>query len=244
MLYRPHLRPPFSNNLSRAFGLTLSLSLHLSFFRDISDEEAGERILLHEKEREGRRGRRERKRPVGAVCARDKEPKEKRTECSPRCTSVHRRTEGHEVYFCRMAAAVAGQKACGFHPGLPRVSITRVSLSFSPSAFSRTSLSVPHSRSLVRSGLPPSSPPFLHGGPARSFFSSRYASFYATAQLRSVLVSHPQFSLPLPSSNGCSLLVSFSPFLHRSSSASLVLELNHLPSRRRRFFADTPYLSS
>lgn len=72
----------------------------------------------------------------------------RRTESSPRRTSLHRRTEGHGVYFCRVAAAVAGQKACGFHPG-PRASLflsIPVCLSlfpFSPAAFPRISLSVP-----------------------------------------------------------------------------------------------------
>lgn len=66
----------------------------------------------------------------------------RRTEDSPRRTSLHRRTEGHGVYFCRVAAAVAGQKACGFHPG-PRISL---SLSLSPAAFPYISLFVPRFR--------------------------------------------------------------------------------------------------
>lgn len=88
----------------------------------------------------------------------------RRTEGSPRRTSLHRRTEGHGVYFCRVAAAVAGQKACGFHPE-PRVSLSLSlfcarararafarSLSaslfpFSPTALPRISLFVPRFRS-------------------------------------------------------------------------------------------------
>lgn len=63
--------------------------------------------------------------------------------------------------------------------------------------------------------------PFRHGGPTSSFFSSRYASFYATAQPWSVLVSRSHLSPSL-----------FLPF---STVLPLTPELNHL----RRFFADT-----
>lgn len=126
---------------------------------------------------------------------------------------------------------------------LPRISHLSLSLSpslslslfpFSPAAFPRISLLVPRFR-------PPRSPssflPFRHGGLSRSFFfSSRYASFYATAQPRFVPVSRP-----LPSSSDTrNRPISFSLFLHRSPSASLAPELNHL----RRFFADTPRLPS
>lgn len=142
---------------------------------------------------------------------------------SPRCTSVHRRTEGHGVYFCRVAAAVAGQKACGFHPRPPSHLYLSLStfLSLRP-LFSRISLSVSHTDSLSRSlslsrpppppSLPPSSfsLPFRHGGPTHSFFSSRYASFYATAQPWSPSLSRSRISpslfflLSLHHSSSCS----------------------------------------
>lgn len=162
----------------------------------------------------------------------------RRTESSPRRTSLHRRTEGHGVYFCRVAAAVAGQKACGFHPG-PRASLflsIPVSLSFSflSSRFSPhfplrpTLSSVPTHHLLFF--------PFATAVSLAPFFSSRYASFYATAQPRSSL-SRARFSLyPTRAVSP----VSFSPFLHSSSTASPAPERNHL----RRFFADAPRLSS
>lgn len=68
----------------------------------------------------------------------------RRTEGSPRRTSLHRRTEGHGVYFCRVAAAVAGQKACGFHPE-PRVSLPLSP--FPPTALPHIALFVPRFRS-------------------------------------------------------------------------------------------------
>lgn len=90
----------------------------------------------------------------------------RRTEGSPRRTSLHRRTEGHGVYFCRVAAVVAGQKACGFHPE-PRVS-RRLSLSFLSDRFTPHFPSSFHA--FVRPGSPSSFLPFRHGGLSRSFF--------------------------------------------------------------------------
>lgn len=162
----------------------------------------------------------------------------RRTESSPRRTSLHRRTEGHGVYFCRVAAAVAGQKACGFHPG-PRASLF-LSIPVSPSfsfLFSRFSPHFPLRPTL--SSVPTHHLlffPFATAVSLAPFFSSRYASFYATAQPRSSL-SRARFSLyPTRAVSP----VSFSPFLHSSSTASPAPERNHL----RRFFADAPRLSS
>lgn len=130
----------------------------------------------------------------------------RRTEGSPRRTSLHRRTEGHGVYFCRVAAAVAGQKACGFHPE-PRVSLPLSP--FPPTALLHIALFVPRFRS------PRLTVFFSFLSPRRSlslspsltlFFSSRYASFYATAQPRFVPASRPFLSL----SDTCNLPVSLS----------------------------------
>lgn len=100
---------------------------------------------------------------------------------------MHRRIEGHGVYFCRVAAAVAGQKACGFYP----VSLLSLSLSFSSTTFFRISLFVPRSRSprLLLSSLSPQRSFSLF------FLLSCYASFYATAQPRSIPLCRTHFSL-------------------------------------------------
>lgn len=148
----------------------------------------------------------------------------RRTEGSPRRTSLHRRTEGHGVYFCRVAAVVAGQKACGFHPE-PRVSLSAspppLSLSF-PSLQPLYPAFPSSSHAFVRPSSPSSFLPFRHGSLAL-FFSSRYASFYATAQPRSSL-SRARF--PLYSTRAIS--PSLSPFLplplscSRTSTTSVV----------------------
>lgn len=116
---------------------------------------------------------------------------------------------------------MAEQKACGFYPG--SLASSSLSLPFSLSLYfssffsSRFSPHFPLRPSFTRSprltailsSLSPqrSSP--------RSFFSSRYASFYATAQLRSVPVSRPFPSL----SDARDHPVSFSPFLSSASPA-------------------------
>lgn len=163
----------------------------------------------------------------------------RRTESSPRRTSLHRRTEGHGVYFCRVAAAVAGQKACGFHPG-PRASLflsIPVCLSlfpFSPAAFPRISLSVPrfHPSQLTiffSSLSPRRSLSLLFSLPATPLFMPPHSPGRPCLAPASLFIRHAQ-SPP----------VSFSPFLHSSSTASPAPERNHL----RRFFADAPRLSS
>lgn len=107
---------------------------------------------------------------------------------SPRCTSLHRRTEGHGVYFCRVAAAVTGQKACGFHPASPPRASTFLSLSLflSPSHYRFVSLFPLHRRfspafpstsrspafvALARPDPPPSSLPFRHTAVLLALFS-------------------------------------------------------------------------
>lgn len=108
--------------------------------------------------------------------------------------------------------SVAAQKACGFHPGSLSLSHSLSSLFlFLQPFFLYVSFSlclfIVHSHP-VR-GPPPFSLPFRHGGPSLVFFSSRYASFYATAQPRSVPVSRPLLS----SSDARDLPASlFSPF--------------------------------
>lgn len=126
---------------------------------------------------------------------------------SPRCTSLHRRTEGHGVYFCRVAAAVTGQKACGFHPAsLPRVSpFFSLSASRSVAPFPFLSLQplfpcISLCVSSLRPSLALSPAAFLsslspHGHPSHSFFSPRYASFYATARPPVGPCLAPRFSL-------------------------------------------------
>lgn len=153
---------------------------------------------------------------------------------SLRCTSVHRRTEGHGVYFCRVAAAVAGQKACGFHPGLPSRLYLSLStfLSLQP-LFSRISLSVSRADSLSRSLTR------RHRHRRRCRLPLSLYPF-ATAVLLALfsLLATPLFMPPhSPGLHPClaftSRRLSFSPFL--STVLPLAPELNHL----RRFFADT-----
>lgn len=171
---------------------------------------------------------------------------------SPRCTSLHRRTEGYGVYFCRVAAAVTGQKACGFHPAsLPCVPMF-VSLSLSPSRsiapfpflslqplFPGISLCpslspLVASRPSVRPDPPPfSSLPFRHTAVLLALFSLLATPLFMPPHSpRSVLpatLPASVFVRPAPSP------ISFSPFLERSFAAAPVPELNYL-----RFFVDTP----
>lgn len=137
----------------------------------------------------------------------------RRTEVSPRRTSLHRRTEGHGVYFCRVAATVAGQKACGFYPG-PRISLffsPRLSLfPFSPAAFPRISLLVPRFR-------PPRSPssflPFRHGGLSRSFFSLPATPLFMPPHSPGSSLSRARFPLHPTRAIAPSLFLSFSTVL-------------------------------
>lgn len=155
----------------------------------------------------------------------------RRTEGSPRRTSLHRRTEGHGVYFCRVAAVVAGQKACGFHPE-PRVSRRLSLLPFSPTALPR--IFPLRSTAFVRPGLTVF---FSSLSPRRSlslFFSLPATPLFMPPHSPGSSLSRARF--PLYPTRAIS--PSLSPFLHRSSSASPAPELNHL----RRFFADIPHL--
>lgn len=151
----------------------------------------------------------------------------RRTEDSPRRTSLHRRTEGHGVYFCRVAAAVAGQKACGFHPE-PRVPLSLSFLSLQPlyPAFPSSS------HAFVRPGSPSSFLPFRHGDLSRSFFLFPLRLFlcHRTAPVRPCLapvflfIRHaqsPHLSLPFSTSLP-------PPLLLPNSTTSVV------------FFTDTP----
>lgn len=242
MLYRSHLRPP-SNNLSRAFGLSLLLSAHQRR-RRWRIWLLGEKDREREKETKAGGGGEEREKKEEEDDENGRDPlapfarsgqgtrEEKDGMFSPRCTSVHRRTEGHGVYFCRVAAAVAGQKACGFHPRPPSHLYLSLStfLSLRP-LFSRISLSVSHTDSLSRS--------LARRRRRRCRLPLSLYSF-ATAVLLTLfsLLATPLFMPPhSPGLRPClafaSRRLSFSSFL------SIILppapELNHL----RRFFADT-----
>lgn len=243
MLYRSHLRPP-SNNLSRAFGLSLLLSAHQRRRRW--------RIwLLGEKDREreketkaGRggggegkergRGRRERKRPVGAVRAfGTRNPRRKGRNVLSTLHVGAQTNRGTRSLFLSGGCGGGGTKSLRLPPppSLASLSIS-VYLSFSPTAFfPHFPLRLSHRQSLPlslarrrrrRCRLPLSLYPF------------------ATAVLLTLfsLLATPLFMPPhSPGLRPCLALasrrLSFSSFL------SIILppapELNHL----RRFFADT-----
>lgn len=169
---------------------------------------------------------------------------------SPRCTSLHRRTEGHGVYFCRVAAAVTGQKACGFLPASPPRAPTFLSLSLflSPSHYRFVSLFPLHRRfspafpsasrspafvALARPDPPPSSLPFRHTAVLLALFSL----------LATPLFMPPHGPRSVPASRPASLFVRSPPPPSRFLLSSAVLppfspalELDYL----RRFFADIP----
>lgn len=168
---------------------------------------------------------------------------------SPRCTSLHRRTEGHGVYFCRVAAAVTGQKACGFHPASPPRASAFLSLSLflSPSHYRFVSLFPLHHRfspafpsasrspafvALTRPDPPPSSLPFRHTAVLLALFSLLATPLFMPPHgPRSVPASRPASLFvrsPLPP-------VSFSPFLGRSSAVLSCSRTRLPPSLFRRY---------
>lgn len=128
---------------------------------------------------------------------------------------------------------MAGQKACGFHPGPPSRLYLSLStfLSLQP-LFSRISLSVSHAGSHPFS-RPPPPPPQL---PPSSLSLSLYP--FATTVLLALfsLLATPLFMPPhSPGPSLSHVRISPSLFLPFSTVLPLVPELNHL----RRFFADT-----
>ena len=104
---------------------------------NVHDEEEEEA----EEEKEGRKRwkgeENEDGRPVGAIEARDTSRGERfygtpGTPCAHRRARSGRTGNTNGVYFCRVAAAVAGQKACGFYPAHRCLSSSIVDSTFFP----------------------------------------------------------------------------------------------------------------
>lgn len=169
------------------------------------------------------RGRRERKRPVGAVRAfGTRNPRRKGRNVLSTLHVGAQTNRGTRSLFLSGGCGGGGTKSLRLPPppSLASLSIS-VYLSFSPTAFfPHFPLRLSHRQSLPLSRPPPPPPPslppssfslpFRHGGPTRSFFSSRYASFYATAQPWSPSLSRVRISpslfflLSLHHSSSCS----------------------------------------
>lgn len=176
-----------------------------------------------EEEKEGRKRRKgeenEDGRPVGAIEARDTSRGERfygtpGTPCAHRRARSGRTGNTNGVYFCRVAAAVAGQKACGFYPAPRCLSSSIVDSTFFP----------------LRPHFPSSSPN------RRSFHSVRlfFCCHVASTALRSRR-SRPSLSLHR---NNCSVGFALAPSSsHPAKLATPLLvaraSLCRVPFRRR-----------